>query len=154
MYFQVYKKKLESDYIVPPSPPTLKEKCRVLKISKCTWSGCHVITSLELQVDWINASVLYIWKNTQVYKNHVKEFMSMPLPNRALCSNLITLVWLVMPIWNPIALSLSYELGSSQVVKAWRYTELGPSPWKVCAHGKETKVGQTLLGFPIMFARN
>jgi hypothetical protein len=25
------------------SPPTLRVKCRVLKISKCTWSGCHVV---------------------------------------------------------------------------------------------------------------
>jgi hypothetical protein len=78
----------------------------------------------------------------------------MPLPNRALCSNLVTLVWLVVSIWNPIALSLSSRLGSSQVVEARRYTKPGPSPWKVCAPGKEKKVGQTPIGFPIVFVGN
>jgi hypothetical protein len=65
----------------------------------------------------------------------------MPLPSRTLRLNLITLVWLVMPVWNPINLFLSFGLGSSQVVEAWWYTKLGPSPWKACALGKETKVG-------------
>jgi hypothetical protein len=97
---------------------------------------------------------MYIWKSTHFTNNHVKEFMSMPLPNITLCSNLVTLVWLVMPIWNPIALFLSSRLGSSQVAKAWRYTKPSSSRWKACAHGNETKVGQTPLGFPIVFARN
>jgi hypothetical protein len=42
----------------------------------------------------------------------------MPLPNRALCSNLVTLVRLLVLDWNPITLFLSYGLGSSQVVEA------------------------------------
>jgi hypothetical protein len=129
-------------------------KCRVLKINKCTWSGCHVVASPELQADWISASVMYIWKSTQVTNNHVKEFRSMPFPSRVLCSNLVTLVWLVVPIWNPMAFSLSFGLGSSQVAETWRYTKLGLFPWKACAPGKETKVGQTPFGFPIMFAGN
>jgi hypothetical protein len=29
-----------------------------------------------------------------------------------------------------------------------------PSPWKACVLGKETKVGQTPLGFPIVFIGN
>jgi len=124
----------------------------MLKISKCTWLGCHVVTSLELQADWISASVMYIWKSTQVTNNHVREFRMDP--NRALCSNLVTLVWLVVPVWNPITLSLSFGLDSSQVTKAWWYTRLGPSPWKACAPKKETKVGQTPLGFPIVFIGN
>ncbi len=114
---------------------------------------------------------MYIWKSTQVTNNHVREFRSMllpigmlhysplvmytyPKPSKALRSNLVTLVWLVVLVWNPIALSLSSRLGSSQVAKAWRYTKLSPSPWKVCALGKETKVGQAPLGFPIMFVGN
>jgi hypothetical protein len=40
------------------------------------------------------------------------------------------------------------------VVEAWRYTRPGPCPWKACALGKETKVGQAPLGFPIVFAGN
>jgi hypothetical protein len=28
-----------------PCPPTLRMKCRVLKISKCIWLGCHVVAS-------------------------------------------------------------------------------------------------------------
>ncbi len=110
------------------SPPTLRMKCRVLKIGKCTWSRCHVVASPELQANWISVGVVYIWKSTQVTNNHVREFKSMPLPSRALRSNLITLVWLVMLVWNPIALFLSFGLGSSQVVEAWRYTGPGPSP--------------------------
>ncbi len=140
--------------MVPSPPPTLKVKCRVLKISKCIWSRCHVIASPQLQANWISVSVVYIWKSTQVTNNHVKEFTSMPLPSRALRSNLVTLVWLVMLVWNPIALSLSFELGSSQVAKAWQCTRPGPSPWKVCALGKETKVGQPPFGSPIVFAWN
>ncbi len=97
---------------------------------------------------------MYIWKSTQVTSNHVKEFRSMLFPSRALCSNPITLVWLVVLVWNPIAHSLSSRLGSSQVAEAWQYTMPGPSPWKVCSLGKETKVGQTPLGFLIMFTRN
>ncbi len=97
---------------------------------------------------------MYIWKSTQVTNNHVREFRSMLLPSRVLCSNLVSLVWLVVLVWNPIALSLSSGLGSSQVVEAWRYTTPGSSPWKVCALGKETKVGQTPLGFPIVFVKN
>jgi len=84
------------------SPPTLRVKCRVLKIGKCTWSGCHVVASLEVQVDWVSVGVMYIWKSTQVTNNHVREFRSMPFPSRALRSNLVTLVWLVVPAWNPI----------------------------------------------------
>ncbi len=95
--------------------------------------------------------VLCTFENTQVTNNHVREFRSMPLPSRTLRSNLVTLVWLVVPIWNPIALSLSSRLGSSQVVETWQYTRPGPSPWKACALGKETKVGQAPLGFPIVF---
>jgi hypothetical protein len=140
--------------MVPLSPPTLKVKCRVLKIGKCIWLGCHVVTLPELQVDGISVGVVYIWKNTQVTNNHVREFMSMPLLSRALCSNLITLVWLAVLVWNPIALSFSSGLGSSQVVEAWWYTKPSPSPWKACAPRKETKVGQALLGFPIVFVRN
>jgi hypothetical protein len=136
------------------SPPTLRVKCRVLKIGKCIRSGCLVVASLELQVDWISVGVMYIWKNTQVTNNHVREFRSMLLPNRTLRSNLVTLVWLVVPAWNPIALSFFSGLGSSQVAKAWWYTKLGPSPWKACAPGKKTKVGQTPLSFPIVFIRN
>jgi hypothetical protein len=129
-------------------------KCRVLKIGKCTWSGCHVVASPELQANWISVGVVYIWKSTQVTNNHVREFKSMPLPSKALRSNLITLVWLVMPVRNPIALSFFFGLGSSQVVEAWWYTRLGPSPKKACALGKETKVGQAPFGFPIMFVGN
>ncbi len=140
--------------MVPPPPSTLRMKCRLLKIGKCTWSGCHVVASPKLQVDWIGASVVYIWKNTQVTNNHVREFRSMPFPNRMLHSNLITLVWLVVLVWNPIALFISSGLGSSQVAEAWWYTKPSPSPWKACAPRKETKVGQTPLGFPIVFARN
>jgi hypothetical protein len=140
--------------MVHPYPPSLRVKCRVLKIGKCIWSGCHVVALLELQADWINVGVVYIWKSTHVTNNHVKEFRSMPLHNRTLRSNLVTLVWLVMPVWNPIALSLSFGLGSSQVAEAWRYTRLGPSPWKACAHGKETKMGQAPLGFHIVFVGN
>jgi hypothetical protein len=140
--------------MVPLPPKTLRVKYRVLKISKCTWSGCYVVASLELQAHWINVGVLYIWKSTQVTNNHVKEFRSMLLPNKALCSNVVTLVWLVVPIWNPIALSLSFGLGSSQMAEAWWYTRPGPSPWKACDPGKETKVGQALFGFPIVFTRN
>jgi hypothetical protein len=136
------------------SLPTLRVKCRMLKIGKCIRSGCHVVTSPKLQVDWISAGVVYIWKSTQVTNNHVREFRSMLLPSRMLRSNLVTLVWLVMLVWNPIALSLSSRLGSSQVVEAWGYTKLCPSPWKVCAPKKETKVGQTSLGFPIVFVGN
>jgi len=140
--------------MVPPSPPILKVKCRMLKIGKCTWLGCHVVASLELQADWISVGVVYIWKSTQVTNNHVREFRSMPLPSRTLRSNLVTLMWLVVLVWNPIALSLSSGLGSSQVVETWRYTKPGPSPWKACAPRKETKVGQTPFGFPILFTRN
>ncbi len=154
MYLQVYQKQLESNYMVPLPPPTLRVKCRVLKIGKCIWSGCHVVTSPELQVDWINAGVVYIWKSTQVTNNHVREFRSMPLPSRALRSYLITLVWLIVLVWNPIALSLSSRLGSSQVTEACRYTRPGPSPWKACVRGKEAKVGQTPLSFPIVFVGN
>jgi len=118
-------------------------KCRVLKIDKCIWSGCHVVASPKLQVDWISVGVVYIWKSTQVTNNHVKEFRSMLLLSRALRSNLITL-----------ALSFSSGLGSSQVAETWRYTRPGPSPWKTCALGKETKVGQAPLGFPIVFVGN
>jgi hypothetical protein len=135
-------------------PPPLRVKCRVLKIGKCIWLGCHVITSPKLQVDWTSVGVVYIWKSTQVSNNHVQEFGSMPLPNRALCSNVVTLVWLVVLVWNPITLSLSSRLGSSQVAEAWWYTRPSPSPWKACALWKETKVGQTPLGFPIMFVGN
>jgi hypothetical protein len=88
-------------------------------------------------------------KITHVTNNHVREFRSMPLPSIVLCSNLLTFVWLVVPFWNPIALSLSSGLGSSQVAKAWWYTRPGPSPWKACAPRKETKVGQTPLVFAI-----
>jgi hypothetical protein len=98
--------------------------------------------------------VMYIWKGTHVTNNHVTKFRSMPLLRKALRSNLVTLVWLVVPIWNPIALFLSFDLGSSQVAKAWRYTRLGPSPWKAYVPGKETKVSQTPLGFPIVFVGN
>jgi hypothetical protein len=129
-------------------------KCRVLKIGKCTWSGCHVVASPKLQTHLINVGVVYIWKSTQVTNNHVREFKSMPFPSRALCSNLITLVLLIVLIWNPIALSLSFGLGSSQVAEAWWYTRPSPSPWKACALGKETKVGQTPFNFPIVFVRN
>jgi hypothetical protein len=153
MYLKVYQNQLESNYMVPP-PPTLWVKCRVLKIGKCTWSRCHVIALPESQVDWIIVGVVYIWENTQVTNNHVREFRSMPLPIRTLCSNLVTLVWLVVLVWNPIALSFSFGLGLSQVAKAWRYTTLGPFPWKVCVLGKEIKVGQTPLGFPIVFVGN
>jgi hypothetical protein len=73
---------------------------------------------------------------------------------RALRCNLVTLVWLEVPVWNPIALSLSSGLGSSQVVEAWWYTRLGPSPWKACAFGKETKLGQTPLSFLVVFVGN
>jgi len=97
---------------------------------------------------------MYIWKSTQVTNNHVREFRSMLLPSRTLYSNLVTLVWLVVLTWNPIALSLSSRLGSSQVAEASRYTKPGPFPWKACAPGKETKVGQTPLGFPIVLVRN
>jgi hypothetical protein len=45
-----------------------------------------------------------------------------------LCSNLVTLVWLVVPVWNPIALSLSSGLGLSQVAEAWIYNRLSPFP--------------------------
>jgi hypothetical protein len=154
MYFHVYQNQLESNYMVPPPPPTLRVKCRMLKINNCIWSRCHVVTLPELQVDWISVGVVYIWKSPQVTNNHVREFWSMPLPSRALRSNLITLVWLVVPVWNPITFSLSSGLGSSQVAEAWRYTKPGPFPWKACAPRKETKVGQTLLGFPIMFTGN
>jgi hypothetical protein len=126
----------------------------MLKIGKCTWSGCHVVALPELQVDWINVSVVYIWKSTQVTNNRVRKFRSMRLPSRTPCSNLITLVWLVVLVWNPIALSLSSRFGSSQVVEAWRYIKFGPSPRKACAPRKERKVGQAPLGFPIVFARN
>jgi hypothetical protein len=57
------------------SPPTLRMKCRMLNIGKCIWSGCHGITLPELQANWISASVMYIWKNTQV-----REFRSMLIP--------------------------------------------------------------------------
>jgi hypothetical protein len=154
MYLQVYQKQLESNYMVPPPPPTLKVKYRMLKIGKCIWLRCHVIASPELQVDWISDGVVYIWKSIHVTNNHVREFRFMPLPSRALRSNLITLVWLIMSIWNPIALYLSYGLGSSQMVKTWQYTKPGPSPWKVCVPGKETKMGQAPLGFPIVFTWN
>ncbi len=96
-----------------PLPPTLKVKCTVLKIGKCTWSRCHVVASPELQIDWIRIGVMYIWKNTQVTNNHVKELSSMPLFSRMLRSNLTTLVWLVVQVWNPMALFLSSRLGSS-----------------------------------------
>jgi hypothetical protein len=129
-------------------------KCRVLKIGKCTWSRCHVVASLELQVDWISVGVVYIWKSTQVTNNHVREFRFMPLPSKALHSNVVTLVWLVVPIWNPIALFLSFGLGSSQVAKAWWYTRPNRFPWKACAPGKEKKVGQAPFGFPIVFVGN
>jgi hypothetical protein len=128
-------------------------KCRMLKISS-TWSRCHVVASPKVQANWISASVMYIWKNTHVTNNHVRELRSMPLPSKTLRSNPVTLVWLVVPIWNPIALSLSFGLGSPQVAKAWWYTKPGPSPWKACVPRKETKVGQTPIGFPIMFTRN
>ncbi len=150
----MYEKQLESNYMVPLPPPTLRVKCKMLKIGKCTWSGCHVVTSPKLQANWINADVVYIWKITHVTNNHVREFRSMPLPNRTLFSNLVTLVWLVVPIWIPIALSLSSGLGSSQVVEAWWYTKLGPFPWKACGPRKETKVGQTSISFPIVFVGN
>ncbi len=99
------------------SPPTWRVKCSVLKIGKCTWLGCHVVESPELQVDWINVGVVYIWNNTHVTNNHVREFKSMPIPSRGLHSNQITLVWVVVLVCNPITLSLYYGLGSSQVVK-------------------------------------
>ncbi len=140
--------------MVHPPPPTLSVKCKVLKIGKCTRSGCHVVASPKLQADWISVSVVYIWKNTQVTNNHVMEFKSMPLPCKALHSNLVTLVWLIMLVWNPIAFFLSSGLGSSQVSKAWWYIKPSPSPWKACALRKEIKVGQTPLGFPIMFVGN
>jgi hypothetical protein len=44
MYLQVYQKQLESNYMVPPSPPTLRVKCRMFEIGKCIWLGCHVVT--------------------------------------------------------------------------------------------------------------
>jgi hypothetical protein len=154
MYLQVYQETIWVKLHGTSSPPTLKLKCRVLKISKCTWSRCHVITSPKLQVDWISVGVVYIWKSTQVTNNHVREFRSMPLPSRTLCSNIVTLVWLVVLVWNPIAFSLSSWLGSSQVAKAWWYTRPSPSPWKACAPRKETKVGQAPFGFPIVFGGN
>jgi hypothetical protein len=40
------------------------------------------------------------------------------LLSRTLCSNLVTLVCLVVLVWNPITLSLSFGLGSSQVAEA------------------------------------
>jgi hypothetical protein len=74
----------------------------------------------------------------------LKYFLSIPLiiPKncKLICSeynlkwekdtktNLVTLVWLVVPVWNPIALSISSRLGSSQVVEAWWYTKPGPFP--------------------------
>jgi hypothetical protein len=146
MCLLVYQKQLESNYMVPP-PPTLRVKCRVLKIGKCTWSGCHVVTSPKLQVDWINAGVVYIWKSTQVPNNHVREFESMPLPSRTLRSNLITLVWLIVPIWNPIALSLCFRLASSQMVGTWWYTKLGPSPWRRVFLGRKQRWAKHLLIF-------
>ncbi len=135
-------------------PQTLRVKCTMLKIGKCTLSGCHVVTLLEVQADWINVGVVYIWKNTHVTNNHVREFRSMPLPSRALHSNLVTLVWLVVLIWNPIALSLSSERGSSQMAKGWWHIRPSPSPWKACVPRKRTKMGQTPLRFPIVFTRN
>jgi hypothetical protein len=42
----------------------------------------------------------------------------MLFPNRVLRSNLLTLVWLVVLNWNPIAQFLSFGLGSSQMAKA------------------------------------
>jgi hypothetical protein len=42
----------------------------------------------------------------------------MPLPSKTLHSNLVTLVWLVVLVLNPIAVPLSFGLGSSQVVEA------------------------------------
>jgi hypothetical protein len=42
----------------------------------------------------------------------------MLLPNRTLRSNLITLVLLVVLVWNLVTLSLSSGLGSSQVTEA------------------------------------
>jgi len=42
----------------------------------------------------------------------------MPLPSRVLHSNLVTLVWLIVPTWNPIALFFFLGLGSSQVAEA------------------------------------
>jgi hypothetical protein len=42
----------------------------------------------------------------------------MLLPCRALRSNLITLVQLVMLVWNPIAFSFSFGFGSSQMVES------------------------------------
>jgi hypothetical protein len=140
--------------MVLPPPLTLRVKCRVLKIGKCIWSGCHAVASLELQANWISVGVVYIWKNTQVTNNLVREFKSMLLPSRTWHSNLVTLVWLVVSVWNPIALFLSFRPTSSQVAEAWQYTKLGPFPWKACDPGKETKGGQTPLGFPIMFTGN
>jgi hypothetical protein len=34
-------------------PPTLRVKCRVLKIGKCTWLGWYVVALLKLQ-SWLN----------------------------------------------------------------------------------------------------
>ncbi len=42
----------------------------------------------------------------------------MPLPSKGLRSNLVTLVRLVVSIWNPIALFLSFGLSSSHVTEA------------------------------------
>jgi hypothetical protein len=95
-----------------------------LKIGKCIWSRCHVVALLELQVDWINVGVVYISKSTHVTNNHVREFKSMPLLSRTLRSNLVTLVWLIVLVRNPIALSFSSGLDSSQVAEAWQYTSL------------------------------
>ncbi len=103
---------------------------------------------------WIFFFVVYIWKSTQVTNNHVRELKSMLLPNKTLRPNLITLVWLVMQVWNPIAFFLFLGFGSSQVAEAWQHIKPGPSPWKVCAFRRETKVGQTPFGFPIVFTRN
>jgi hypothetical protein len=96
-----------------------------------------------LQVDWISVGVMYIWKSTQVTKNHVREFRSMPLPSRALCSNLITLVWLVVPVWYPIVFFFFWALfipsGWSMVIhQAWSISLKGVYSWEGHKGGPNT----------------
>jgi len=62
MYLQMYQKQLESDYMVPP-PPQHEWNVEYWRYASVLL-GCHVVTSPKLQVDWINAGVVYILKST------------------------------------------------------------------------------------------
>jgi hypothetical protein len=104
-----------------PLPPTLRVKCRVLKIGKCTWSACHVVTSPKLQANWISECCVHLKEYTG-YQQPCKGVQVHTLPSRTLRSNLVTLVWLVVLIWNPIALFFFFW--------AWFI----PSGWSMIIH--------------------